>query len=79
MRLADPQMREAITYGFRSCTSRMPTASELKRLEALYSTLKKRYASDPAGAKKLGGTADRAAWTLVASVLLNLDETITKG
>jgi hypothetical protein len=38
----------------------------------------KRYQEDAAAAQKIAATPELAAWTLVASVLLNLDETITR-
>jgi len=78
-----------LSYGFRLVTSRLPTATELTRLRAYYAETRKRYAATPAAAAEaLGrptGTAttaddiDLAAWTMVGNVLLNLDETVTKG
>ncbi|HWD40633.1 MAG TPA: PSD1 and planctomycete cytochrome C domain-containing protein [Fimbriimonas sp.] len=68
-----------IDEGFVRCVARKPKPAEVKRLEALYAQLKSVYAKRPKEAAKLGGTADDAAWTMLANVLLNLDETITKG
>jgi len=78
-----------LTLGFRLVTSRVPSAAELTRLRAFHAQARERYAASPSEAAKalaLGtGTAvtadhvDRAAWTMVANVLLNLDEAVTKG
>ena len=68
----------------------MPSSAELESLLALYRENLQQYEKDPAAAKMLaaGGlpeppspmnTAELAAWTVVANVLLNLDETVTKG
>jgi hypothetical protein len=40
--------------------------------------MQERYSKDAEAAEKLAGSPDLAAWTMVANVLLNLDETITK-
>jgi hypothetical protein len=68
-----------LAAGFRMCTGRRPTPAEVTRLKALLTKLKSRYAQDAADAKKLGPTPADAAWAMVGNVLLNLDETITKG
>jgi hypothetical protein len=79
-----------VAYAFRLCVARPPRAQETKRLVALYEQELAQYKQDPAAAKKLD-TGDLgqppkgvsmeslAAWTVVANVILNLDETITKG
>jgi hypothetical protein len=77
-----------ITYGFRLCTSRKPNRRELDRLMALYEMELSRFTKEPAAAKLLmkddGKSLDDkqlcevAAWTIIANVLLNLDETVTK-
>jgi hypothetical protein len=80
-------------YAFRLCTSRQPTAAErasllkllasrrdrlklgkLKAIDVAFSPLTK-AADLPADATP----NDLAAWTIVARVLLNLDETVTKS
>ena len=78
-----------LSYGFRLVTSRLPTATELTRLRAYYAETRQRYAATPAAAaealaRPTGTTVtaddiDLAAWTMVGNVLLNLDETVTKG
>jgi mono/diheme cytochrome c family protein len=81
---------ERATLGFRLCVARAPTAAELEQLTRLYQESLEKYRKDSAAAKamaKHGGAdvppgmdvAELAAWTVVANVLLNLDETITKG
>lgn len=82
--------RERATYGFRLCVARPPSPAELERLLELYRENLEKYQIDPAAARTLAtsglpappsemATAELAAWTVVANVLLNLDETVTKG
>jgi hypothetical protein len=77
-----------LRYAFRVCLTRTPTATEAEVLSRLLTTARARYADDPKAAGKLVGgfalpkgtdAATLAAWYEVATVLLNLDETITKG
>jgi hypothetical protein len=75
---------ERAEYGLRLCLSRPPRETEAARLVALAEKEKARYAASPsdatellkfAGAKgKQTDPAELAAWTVVANVLLNLDE-----
>ncbi len=83
---------QRLTYAFRRCVARRPSAAELGELQTLLEKERQRFArpdgtpwelaaGDPANPPTLpvGATsADAAAWTVVARVLLNLDETITK-
>jgi hypothetical protein len=83
---------ERLTYAFRLCVARAPTADELAVLSGLLEKYRKRFADAPATAAEVAtgekepnaklpeGLAypDWAAYTLVARVLLNLDETVTK-
>jgi len=78
-----------VTYAFRSVLARKPTPAEMR---ILISGLNRRIAAyrvNPAAAEKLvaigdfprepGVSApDLAAYTMTASVLLNMDETINK-
>ncbi|MEP7362489.1 MAG: DUF1553 domain-containing protein [Acidobacteriota bacterium] len=58
---------------------RAPSASETTRLHAYYDKQKAIFDSEPASMKALhASTVEQAAWTGVASVLLNLDEFITR-
>jgi hypothetical protein len=78
-----------LTFGFRAAVARTPTSAELGVLKAHYQTILDRYRSDLDAASKLVhvGAAPRlanldiiehAAWTGIAQILLNLDETITR-
>ena len=51
---------------FRLCTSRRPTVDERAALQDLFAKTRR------------DGADETAAWSLVAGVLLNLDETVTK-
>lgn len=78
-----------LTFGFRWTTARTPTAKEL---EVLQRTLQKQlttFQADKPTAEKLLAYGDSprnmnlepgeyAAWTMIANLLINLDETITK-
>lgn len=74
--------RDRIAYGFLRCTSRSPETVELDRLERLLQQQRGRYRDDPDAARKLrgadGDVAEAAAWTVLANVLLNLDETLSQ-
>ncbi len=81
--------RARVEQGFRLCVSRKPTEVETQALLDLYGKTLEQYRKDAAGANKLAlvlgplkmgmDIAELAAWTVVANVMLNLDETITKG
>ena len=72
-------LEQGLVYGFRAATSRKPTRDELTVLAKAYGNFKQKYLTHPDEAKKLGKDDREAAWTMVGNVLLNLDETITKG
>ena len=63
--------RSRIAHGYRLCTAERPSPADLQALEALYAREQARVPIDPA-------SADAAALTTVASVLLNLDATLTR-
>jgi hypothetical protein len=86
-----PSDRERVTYAFRLCTARAPSPVEAEVLLQLLAKEDSRLADGWLSAIDLAGikpditalpanvTPRRlAAWTAVARVLLNLDETITK-
>lgn len=87
----DDQSRAS--YAFRTCTSRWPSEQEISVVLDLLDQQRQRLSDgwlnprevatgDPAKLPELPPAAtpqDAAAWTLVARVLLNLDETITKN
>ncbi len=80
-------------YGFRLALARRPTPTELDRVMALYREEAEKFEKDTAAARAMVGddakaaiakespseVADLAAWTVVANVLLNLDETMNVG
>lgn len=83
-----PEMQ--LAYGFRCATARPPAAAELRILLLRYQLLLDHYRKEPAAARQLLqvgeapvppqlDAAKLAAFTSIAEVLLNLDETITKG
>jgi Protein of unknown function (DUF1553)/Protein of unknown function (DUF1549)/Planctomycete cytochrome C len=83
---AGPGPSAQATYGFRRVLTRRPTGQELDRIVAYYQAELGHYQKDLKAAgeviKGYGNPkldpAEEAAWTMVANVLLNLDETITK-
>ncbi|MCS6919968.1 MAG: PSD1 and planctomycete cytochrome C domain-containing protein, partial [Fimbriimonadales bacterium] len=79
-RIARGSVERGIEYGFRCCTARRPQPHELNRLRTLYNRMRERYQADPDATRKLTRRDDPtlAAWMMVAHVMLNLDETITK-
>ena len=79
-----------IEFAFRTCLARLPKDQEVARLRNLYQTELENYRQDTKAAEKMASSelgkpppdadlAELAAWTVVANVLLNLDEIITKG
>jgi hypothetical protein len=68
---------------FRRCLVRSPSDEELADLLAFYEAQQHRFAADEAAARAVCGeasnAADRAAWTMLARALFNLDEFITKN
>ena len=81
--------QERLRYGFRLATSRNPTAQEIAVLKRIFDSASKKYKANPEAAKQLlaVGEAKRdesipadelAAWTIIASSILNLDETLTR-
>ncbi len=80
---------ERINHGFRLCVTRPPNAGEAARLLALHDEALAHFkqapdkaatfATNPIGAAPAGADLpDLAAWTTVANVLLNMDETLMK-
>ena len=83
-----PEQR--IAFAYRLALGRSVRPTEVEAMLGLFNRQAVAFRLDPPGAKKLLAvgesprdasldTTDLAAWTTVASVLLNLDETITKG
>ncbi len=79
-----------IRYAFRLATDRDPSPHESEILDGLYKKELSHYESDRAAAQKLlavgeskpdpkADVAQLAAWTLVSSTILNMDEAITRN
>jgi hypothetical protein len=82
-------VRERIEYGFRLCVARRPGSAEIQPLVELYQSARIKYQQQPDAARRLiqplepqpassEAAVELAAWTVVANVLLNLDETLCK-
>jgi hypothetical protein len=81
---------DRLAYMHRLVTARPPDAKDLSELTSTLRDLTAHYASQAGAATQLletGGTrpdprfspAELAAWTMIANVVLNLDEAISKG
>ena len=84
-----PSADARLEHAFRLVTSRKPGAAEKQILLARLATLTQQYAADSAAARKLLTVGeskrdekldpvDHAAWTGLCSLLLNLDEAVSK-
>jgi hypothetical protein len=87
---AKPTEDDRIRYAFRLATDRDPSAKESEILHSLYRKEITHYDTDRKAAQRLlevgeskpkakYDPAELAAWTLVTSTILNMDETITKN
>ena len=85
---ADKSLDEALTLAFRTVVSRRPNEGELKSLREVFGQALDRYQADLKATKAVvdqqqlpanANPAQWAAWFNLAQILLNLDETITKG
>ncbi len=74
--MKDKPLDARLAYAFRLCTARRPTESELDTLQKLYQRQLEATAGRAGGSKRSAAEAD--AWNSVATVLLNMHETITK-
>jgi hypothetical protein len=81
---------QRITFLYRVVLSRRPDAGELRLVTMLLDRQRRIFAADPeaarkaihAGESKPRGVADdteTAAWTMIANLILNLDETLNRG
>lgn len=85
---APAEVRPRLTFGLRLCVARRPQAAELARLATLYQQQLDYFNAHADEAARVVknqikpatpcSTPEMAAWTMVANVLLNLDETMTK-
>ncbi len=85
-----PDVRDRVAYAFRLATAREPSDVEAGVLVRQYEDQLAAYRGDAGSAKKVLAVGESpltegldpvelAAWTLVANVILNLDETMTKN
>ena len=81
---------DRLTYIHRVVLARPPEPKDLAELTAALTDLTTHYTQDPGAARQLLATGETrpdprtdpsilAAWTMVANVILNLDEAISKG
>jgi len=81
---------ERINYTFRLVTSRKPKPEEVSILKGVLDRQLSRYRADRVAAENLLGVGESsrdvrydvtevAAWTIVATTILNLDEAVTRG
>ena len=81
---------ERLKFAFRSTLARPPSTAELAVLRSIYDKQHARFKASPEAAAKLLAVgeskrdesldaAELAAWSIVASALMNLDESLTKG
>ena len=87
---AGPTDEQRAQFAFRLATARAPNAAEIQVLLDVYHTNLAKYQASQESARKLiaigesepDDTLDAsqlAAWTMVVNLILNLDETLTKG
>jgi hypothetical protein len=90
MKEGGPQTAARLAWAFRLATARQPTADELEILQAAYAEQLERYEGNPSAALKVIGAGESkrdenldpeelAATTLVANLILNLDEVVMKN
>jgi len=81
---------ERLTLAFRRATGRRPTAGETELLAGLIAERRAVFEADPEAARGLLGVGEsmrdesldpalHAAWTMACSLILNLDETLTRS
>jgi hypothetical protein len=81
---------QRITFLYCTLLSRRPDADERRLVTANLAQQRKLYQADPAGARKLVAAGESkprgvapadetAAWTMIANLLLNLDETLNRN
>lgn len=79
-----------IHYAFQLATTRVPTTSEIQIVQDMLKYLREKYVSKPLAAKQLIETGEstsddsldlteRASWTVICNLMMNLSETITKN
>ena len=85
-----PTIQEQLAFGFELATARLPDEREISILQSTLENHLSQFQSDPESAQqliKIGEsmasesieTTKLAAWTMIANLILNLDEVLTKG
>ena len=80
---------DRLRYGFRMAVSRLPSDAEQKLLQQVLANALAKYEANPDAAKAVLAVGEskrdealspshHAAWTIVASTIMNLDETLTR-
>lgn len=69
---------DRISLAYRASTSRKITPDRLSALTELFDDLNQTYKNDPQQMEGMAGSPDGAAYTVVSSVLLNLDEAVSR-
>ncbi|MEE2780704.1 MAG: PSD1 and planctomycete cytochrome C domain-containing protein [Planctomycetota bacterium] len=80
-------LQDRIAYLFRRCLVRPPRDDEMASIQNLYQAAMDHYRNHPEAASEMAGLSDGAntdaavlaSWTVIGNMLLNLDETLTKG
>ena len=86
---AGPTTEDRITLAYRLLTSRRPTTTEMAAVKALHDTERATFAARPTAAQALRKAGEKtptrtldavdvAAWTVVASTIMNTDEAVNK-
>jgi hypothetical protein len=81
---------DRITYLYRTVLARKPDAEEVRLVTSALDKQHRLFAADPDGAAKVVNVGESkprrvatdvetAAWTMIANLVLNLDETITRN
>ena len=82
--------RDRVTYAFRLATARQPSADELEVILNVFQDHLAHFSKNQDAAAKLVAVGESkrdesldagemAAWTMIANLILNLNETLTKG
>jgi hypothetical protein len=83
-RVLEKDPADRIPYAFRLALGRTPTRDEVRILLDSYNQQVAEFSNDRTAAEKLSAcssseNAELAAWTTIASMIMNLDEFLTKG
>ena len=71
-------LQQKIAFGYRVATSKNPRPETLKELVLTFQDIEQSYKKNPKQMAGMAGTADGAAYTVIASLILNLDATLSK-